>query len=123
MGPLSPPARTDGVVDQGCCADRGAVPWRWATDTPPTRLPRTRSGAALPRNAVVRNGSAIGQPDDHLAGVATAQEVEERRHGLLQPLAHRLADDEIARAHPAGDGIGELPPQIAVVADQEALDA
>src|SRR4051812_42508897 len=102
MARSSPPGRTDAVVDQGCCGSCAGT-LRRATGTPMERSPRTRSGADLPAHPAVRNGSArVGtQPDDHLAGVAAAQEVEERRHRLLQTLPDGLADDEVARAHPA----------------------
>ena len=43
--------------------------------------------------------SSAAEPDDHLPGVAAAQEVEEGGHGVLQPLAHGLADDELAGGH------------------------
>src|SRR4051794_6266626 len=78
-------------------------------DTAPTRRPGTASGV-------------VGrQSDDHLAGVTAAQEVEERGHGVFEPLAHGLADDELAGGQPAGDGLQELRPQVAVVTDEETL--
>ena len=75
----------------------------------------------MPRDLPRRPGdqSSARQPHDHLAGVAAAQEVEERGDGLRQPLPHGLADDEVARGDPAGDGLEELAPQIGVVAHEE----
>ena len=67
------------------------------------RVKKSHMPRALPRRRapVTSSQLGVGQPHDHLPGVAAAQEVEEGRDGVLQPLPHGLADDELAGAQPA----------------------
>src|SRR3954470_10817364 len=79
-----------------------------------------------PRDAMIGTPTMVLGPlplnaDDHLAGVVSPQQAEERLWRVLEPVDERLPHDDPAVLQPAPDLTHELRKQIAVVADEEPL--